>query len=229
MLKINDANDFRRTGAGLCLIVGPLLMIVGGLVASWENSETTAAWFEALAAAPGRAQLGTILLYFAFLLVAVGVFGMVHLLRRRSVVLGHVGGLLAGWGWITVTGLLVVDFYDLALAQAPDRREAIATAERAEGYAGAAVIGIPGLLAIIGIVLLAVALWRAQVVPVWVPVLVLASIVASFIAPIGVVAWALTNAPLAAALGYVGLKILGMSDKEWEHGVSPATEPSHVI
>lgn len=28
-----------------------------------------------------------------------------------------------------------------------------------------------------------------------------------------------------AALGYVGLKILGMSDEEWEHGVSPVAEP----
>lgn len=153
---------------------------------------------------------------------------MVHLLRLRAVVLGHVGGVLAGWGWITVTGLLVVDFYDLALAQSPDRQEAIATAERAEGYVGVTGIGIPGLFAIVGMVLLAVALWRAQVVPVWVPVLVLASIVAGFIFPLGALAWGLTNAPFASALGYVGLKILRMSDKEWEYGLSPTTEPPHV-
>ena len=30
---------------------------------------------------------------------------------------------------------------------------------------------------------------------------------------------------MSAALGYVGVKMLGLSDEEWEHGVSPAPEP----
>jgi hypothetical protein len=32
MLKLNDANDFRRKALGLCLVAGPLVTVVGGLV-----------------------------------------------------------------------------------------------------------------------------------------------------------------------------------------------------
>ena len=98
MLKLNDANNFRRTALGLCLIAGPLLALVGELVTPWETADTTAAYLTALAENPARAQASAVLLYFGYLLMAVGVFGMMHLLRRRAVVLGHVAGALAVWG-----------------------------------------------------------------------------------------------------------------------------------
>lgn len=228
MLKINDANNFRRTASGLCLIVGPLAAWIGGLVPRWEAEETTAAYLQALAESPGRAQVSAVLLYFGFLLTAVGIFGMIHLLRRRALVLGHIGAVLAVWGWVTLPGLLVTDFYDMSLAEYGNRQDAIAISERAGSYVGGAVIGIPVLLGMVGLVLLGVALWRAKLVPVWVPVLLLANVVQNFVAPPGAVSWAIGIAPFVVALGYVGLKILGMSDDEWEHGASPATEPVGV-
>lgn len=225
MLKINDANNFRRTAAGLCLIAGPLVAWIGGLVPQWEESETTAAYLQTLAESPGRAQVSAILLYFGFLLTAVGIFGMIHLLRRRALVLGHVGAILAVWGWVTLPGLLVTDFYDMSLAEYGNRQDAIAISERAGSYVGGAILGIPVLLGMVGLMLLGVALWRAKLVPVWVPVLLLANVVQNFVAPPGTVSWAISIAPFVVALGYIGLKILGMSDDEWERGASPVTEP----
>src|SRR3712207_1859585 len=183
MLKINDANNFRRTALGLCLIAGPLVALVGGLVTPWEESDTTAAYLASMAASPVRAQVSAVLLYFGYLLIAVGIFGMLHLLRRRAVVLGHVAGVLAIWGWVTLPGLLSVDFYDLSLGQSADRGAAIAISDRAAGFAGAAVMGFPVLVGFIGLVLLCVALWRARFAPVWVPVTLLAGFAVTFVAP----------------------------------------------
>jgi F0F1-type ATP synthase membrane subunit c/vacuolar-type H+-ATPase subunit K len=98
MLKINDPRNFRRTAAGLCLIAGPLVSLIGGLVTPWEQSETTAAYLQAMGENPARAQISAVLLYFGFLLIAVGIFGIIHLLRHRAVVLAHVAGVLAVWG-----------------------------------------------------------------------------------------------------------------------------------
>jgi hypothetical protein len=111
MLKITDANNFRRTVVGLCLIAGPLVVLIGGLPANWEENETKAAFLQVLAESPTRAQIHAILLYFGFLLIAVGIFGIIHLLRHRAVVLGHIAGVLAVWGWVTFPGLLISDFY----------------------------------------------------------------------------------------------------------------------
>ncbi len=219
MLKINDPRSFRRTAVGLCLIAGPLVTLIGGLVTPWETTETTAAYLQALGENPTRAQISAVLLYFGFLLTAVGIFGIIHLLRHRAVVLAHVAGVLAVWGWVTLPGLLISDFYDLSLAQWTNRQDAIAISERAGGYIGGAIIGIPVLLGLLGLVLLGVALWRARLAPLWVPVVLLAGTIISQFGPPGVVSWALGTGLWLASLGYVGLMILRMADDEWERGV----------
>lgn len=219
MLKINDPRNFRRTAAGLCLMAGPLVVLIGGLVAKWEENDTKAAYLQSLAESPTRAQISAVLLYFGFLLNAVGIFGIVHLLRHRAVVLGHIAAVLAVWGWVSLPGLLVSDFYDLSLAQWSNRQEAIAISDRAEGYLGSAVMGIPVLLGVIGIVLLLVALWRARFAPLWVPVVQLLGVAIGFFGPPTVVFFTTGWALSLAALGYVGLRILRMTDDEWECGV----------
>lgn len=224
-----DATRFRRTALGLCLIAGPLVAWIGGLIPQWEAEgeaeETTAAYLQTLAESPVRAQVSAILLYFGFLLTAVGILGIIHLLRHRSVVLGHIGAVLAIWGWVTLPGLLVTDFYAMSLAEYGNRQDAIAISDRAGSYVGGAILGIPVLLGMVGLVLLGLALWRAKLAPVWVPVLLLANVVQNFVAPPGTVSWAVGMAPLFVALGYVGLKIVRMSDDEWERGVSPVAGP----
>jgi hypothetical protein len=220
MLKITDANNFRRTVAGLCLIAGPLVVLIGGLVANWEENDTTAAYLQALAESPTRAQISAVLLSFGFVLVAVGVFGIIHLLRHRAVVLGHVAGVLAVWGWVTLPGLLITDFYDLSLAQWSDRQAAIAISDRAENYVGSAVMGVPVLLGMIGLLLLGVALSRARFAPVWVPAILVLGWIISFLGPPTVVFFTTGWALDLVALGYIWLKILQMSDEDWARPAS---------
>ena len=229
MLKPNDANNFRRTALGLCLIAGPLLALVGGLVTPWETADTTAAYLTALSENPARAQASAVLLYFGYLLMAVGVFGMMHLLRHRAVVLGHAAGALAIWGWVSLPGMLSVDFYDLSLAAYADRGAAVGISDRAGGYAGSAIMGVPVLLGILGLVLLVGALWRARFVPAWVPAVLFVGTAASFVGPPTAVYFTVGTAAWLASLGYVGLKMLGMSDEEWERGEDPAREKADTV
>ena len=226
MLEIKNANNFRRTALGLCLIAGPLLALVGGLFTPWETADTTAAYLTALADNPARAQASAVLLPFGYLLMAVGVFGMLHLLRRRAVVLGQVAGALAVWGWVSLPGMLSVDFYDLSLAAHADREAAIGISDRAGGYVGSAVMGVPVLLGILGLVLLVVALWRAGFVPAWVPAVLFVGTAASFVGTPGAFSFTVGASAWLASLGYVGLKMLGMSDEEWERGEAPASGKS---
>jgi hypothetical protein len=150
---------------------------------------------------------------------------MVHLVRHRAVVLGHVAGVLAVWGWVTLPGLLSVDFYHLSLARHADRAEAINISDHAEEYAGAAILGFPVLLGFLGLVLLTVALWRSGSAPAWVPAVVVAGLAVTLVAPAGALSWAVGFGAISAALGYVGLQILRMSDEAWVRGVPPKVAP----
>ena len=221
MLKINDANNFRRTAVGLCLIAGPLAALIGGLVAPWEGTDEKAAWLRVLIENPVRGQISAVLLYLGYLLVAVSIFGMIHLLRSRAVVLGHVAGALAIWGWVTMPGLLIADFYDLSLAESLGPERGATIVDRVDEYVGSAVMGVPVLLGMIGLLLLAVALWRAGAAPAWVPLVLLVGNAAGFYDAYSLAFFTIWWALWLVALGYVGLKVLRMSDEAWERGAAP--------
>ena len=73
-------------------------------------------------------------------------------------------------------------------------------------------MGIPVLLGMIGLLLLGVALWRARFAPVWVPAILVLGWIISFLGPPTVVFFTTGWALWLISLGYVGLKILQMSD-----------------
>lgn len=109
--------------------------------------------------------------------------------------------------------------YDLSLAQFDDRSAAVAISERAGEYAGSSVLGMPVLFGFVGLTLLTFALWRAGFAPLWVPVVFVAGFAMAFFGPVGVVSFTVGFALASIALGYVGMKILRMTDEEWESPV----------
>lgn len=215
MLKITDANNFRRTAVGLCLIAGPLMALIGGLIAPWEGTEETSAWLHVLAENPVRGQIGAVFLYLGYLLIAVDIFGILHLLRHRAVVLGNVAAVLAILGWITMPGLLISDFYDLSLAETLGPQQGAVVSDGAGEYVGAAVIGIPALLGMVGLLLLVAALWRAGFAPAWVPLVLLVGFAVGFYDAYSLAFFTFWWVLWLVALGYIGLKVLRMSDEDW--------------
>jgi hypothetical protein len=104
MLRINDAVNFRRTLAGLALIAAPVLFGASDVLrisipgAAGEG----AAKFAAIADNIERWHTATVLNMLGVILFLPAILGLMHLLRARSVVLGHIGGglaLLGVLGW----------------------------------------------------------------------------------------------------------------------------------
>jgi hypothetical protein len=217
MLKLSDANNFRRIVVGACMIVAPLLSLAS--VSTQPEAEGGAGGqLAAIAEHPGSSQLSILLFLFSQLAFLPAVLGIMHLLRDRGVVLGHTGGglALAGLFGHAVTGgsfLVVLQM----VGGGADRGQMIALLERMQessSFIVFALMGLGGFL--LGFIVLAVGLWRARVAPGWVTALIIVSfvlefIVSNFIDYAGVVAGAL----FAFGFGWIGLKVLTMPDAEW--------------
>jgi hypothetical protein len=212
------ATRFRRRAAGLATIAGGVLTFAGFAATPWEGTNDTALYLQALADNPLQAQVAATFLHFGFLLMVPAVLALGQLVRRRAVVLGHIGMFFGLLGTIGLPGLLVVDWYGLELAQQLPIDQAVAIEESTQEHALAALLAVPsGLGMTLGFVLLLVAAARAGKMSWWlVPVIPL-----GFLATMqptllgGLVA----GGSLMIVLVAVGLRALRATDLEWETGV----------
>jgi hypothetical protein len=228
MLKLSDANNLRRTLAGASMIVAPLLSLAS--VSTQPEAEGGAAGqLAAIAEHPGGTQLSILLFIFSQLVFLAAVLGIMHLLRDRGVVLGHIGGVLALAGLFghAVTGGSFLVVLQMVGAEA-DRGQMTALLERTQDSSSFIIFALMGLAGfLLGFIILAVGLWRARVAPGWVPALIVVSFVLEFIASnfidyAGVVAGVL----FASGLGWIGLKVLTMPDAEWDASFGPKRNAS---
>lgn len=86
----------------------------------------------------------------------------------------------------------------------------------------------PFLSFFVGWILLAIALWRARVAPLWVATMLGVAPLSEFFGP-EVVSPELMFALFLVALGYVGLKVVRLSDNDWGHGDQPAAGLPHAV
>jgi hypothetical protein len=216
VLSLSDPAHFRRTVAGTCLIAAPLAGLTGTLIG--PESETDAAdQLAAIADNQDAFVIGTIVGIVALVLLLPAVLGLLHLLRDRAVALGHLGGSLALVG---IVGLAALQGVGLVLAETvtgdAEREQMVALVERVEDNAGFVVVLLMFLVGLnLGLILLAAALWRAQVAPAWVALAVVASVIVLFLGSdkiLGAIGFAL----LAVAFGWVGRAVLAQSDDDWE-------------
>ena len=153
---------------------------------------------------------------------------MLHLLRHRSVLLGHVGGgliLLGAFFHGAIIGFALVEVPLVESGVARDRMVEFATGM----YESSAftMILFPFIGFFVGWLLLAIALWRARVAPLWVAATLGVAPLSEFLGP-EAMSPEIMFALFLIGLGYVGLEVLRLSDKEWERGAAPADEPSRV-
>lgn len=173
-------SPLRRPAAALPL-AGAVLFAAGMALTPWESENATRAYHDALAAQPGRAQAAAITLAFAYALLAAGALACAGLLAGRRDWWLRVGTVVTVLGMTILPGLLITDAYDLALAQELPRETSVRVSEAAGDLVLSAVLGVAGGLGmLLGTSLIAIALWRARVVPVATPVLVIASWVVGY-------------------------------------------------
>jgi hypothetical protein len=212
---ISNANSFRRVAAGVSLILAPLCLLLGMAV---DPSEPGVDDPLVYAHNPGAVGVSATLLHYAWILWVPGVIGLVHLVRRKGVVLANIAGAVAVLGLINFSALMISDFFDIVLYQtlSPDQAEKIL--RDAAQPAMVAAWQMPGMIgSFLGLVLVAVAYARAGKAGWWFPAGVLAGIV---IWLFGASAWNLVlglGGPviLLIVFGAVGVSLIRMSDKEW--------------
>jgi hypothetical protein len=220
-----DPDRFRRVATALSLIGAGVFTLVGMLLTPWEGTEGTGAYLQALADEPIRGSIAPVFLHYGFLLMVPGFLGTLRLLRERGVVLGHVGAILTVVGWATLSGILVIDYYDIALAENLPLQQAVEISKAIEEYPAFFFIVVPAFFgALLGPVFMAIALWRARFLPMWTPILLtLGIVVTQFGGPTLLMA-GLGSGITLAALGYIGWVVLRMTDQEWAGAATRSPE-----
>ncbi|MGI8874508.1 MAG: hypothetical protein ACR2KP_09295, partial [Egibacteraceae bacterium] len=162
--------------------------------------------------------VSTILIGLGFLMLVPAFAAMAQLTRHRGTRLGNAGWLLGTIGFGVMGGLaLVVDVYDTHLVTQLGVEQAVALGEAADDLVAVGVLGMTGALgALLGVLLTAAGLWRSREVPVWVPALLVAGIVAFIVSPAALVPMLAASSILTGGLVGVSLRILRADD--WETG-----------
>jgi hypothetical protein len=224
MLNIGNADNFRRTVAGMCLIAAPLVSLVSySLELGGVNSSDGFA--ESVAQSPNVWRAAALLGMLSAFLYVPAVMGLLHLLRARAVVLGHLACGILLIGAFGEFSLAAFDYQDIALfASDANRGQVGAISDQATDNFVYMVVLVGYLLGlIIGHFLLAGALWRAKIATPWAPALIALGQLVLLGGGIGgifqVVGWAL----LTVGLGWIGLKVLRMSDAQWGQASSVGT------
>ncbi|MFI6454794.1 hypothetical protein ACIBF6_24910 [Streptosporangium amethystogenes] len=209
-----DSADFRRIASGLLLIVAPLLQAIAVILdpGTWGDEREAVSFAEN----PALAQVQSVMYHWAYLLMAVAVFGLLHVMRRRAVVFGHIAGSLTILGYISLSGLLMTDPVEWWLGQRN-------TPEQAQRILDE-MLNLPGIVfgfqmpwlffAIFGMPVLLIGVWRAGFAHWWVPLVAGVGYLASLLVPYGPVTVPMWVAP-AVALGWLGVKMIRMSREEW--------------
>ncbi|MEO3857627.1 hypothetical protein [Acrocarpospora sp. B8E8] len=214
MFKLNDAVRFRRSVTGVLLILAPLLQLIAVLVdpGTWGDDRESVSFGDN----PALAQLQSALYHWSWILLPVALIGVLHVARKRGVVLGHIGGAMSVLGFLSLSGLLMIDPVEWYLGQHNPPEQAAKILDE--------MLNLPGVVfgfqmpwiffGPIGAGLVAIALRRAGFAPWWVVGAILLGWWAGFLAPYGPLTVPLWAAPVAA-FGYLGVKVLRMTDAEW--------------
>jgi hypothetical protein len=216
MLKLSDSRNFGRTLGGIGLIAASILFVAGTAVdPAWD--EDTADYLAEVAADDGLYLLAGILNLVGALFLIAGLISVIHLLRRRRVTLGQIGAGLVLIGAVAIASTYIVSVFEIVSTDEKfDRTQMVELFEDTEESGEAAPVFamfLGGL--ILGTILLAIGLWRQRAVAVWVPILLVVGNIVNFAGESQGLAL-VSSVILAAALIPLGLKILSVSDDDWE-------------
>jgi hypothetical protein len=118
---------------------------------------------------PAQYQIAALFLHFGFLLTGPAVFGLSAITARRAPVLGRLGLIVGVLGVTTLPGLLITDWFTLGLARSLGVDQAASVVD-SMNYPAMLVILLPAVFGwFLGMILLGFAAWRAGLVPIWVP------------------------------------------------------------
>jgi hypothetical protein len=225
MLTLSDPIRFRRGLSSTSLLLAPLVGLAAAAVAPPASSNLTAD-LALISAHHSAFVANAVLEAAAWILFIPGVLGIVHLVRQRGVVLGHLGGILAIVGMISFVAESAIAQATAVLARDAGHRALYAQAVNSMRHSPLVAFLLLALLGEIGLILLAIATRRARRAPSWVVAAVAVAVLVDFAPlpnPFGlIVSWLL----VALAFGRIGWGIRVTTDAEWQQPGDPAPTPA---
>jgi hypothetical protein len=221
MLKIWDATNFRRTVGGLCLILAPVLFAITEI--SYPVGDGSAADQLNQAAGSHDLMLADIFIGIASaILFYPAVYALLHVTRRRGVVLGHVAAILTvagiGLAHLALAGLQLM----LWAMSGPgvDRPAMVAFLDKTMQNPAALPLVLGHSAFALGLILFGIAVWRSGFGYRWagpaVAVGVLVDIVGGTVGLPDLAVSVISDAIFVTALAAIGLQTLLTPDSEWE-------------
>lgn len=220
---LSDSRSFSRKFAAFALVAAPVIWAIGTAVdPAW--SDDTAEYLTEVADNEGLYLLAGALWSLGGLLFVVGLLGLMRLVRGRRVTLGQIGVGLMIFGSIGMSSGLAFNGFEIAMATEDNREAMVTLSDNLEDSAALAIYWLGFFIGgiVLGALILAIALFRSKIVPVWAPILLIVSIVFGFVA--GDDKWlsALSFVVLVAAVVPLAQRMLANSDDAWERWVLPA-------
>ena len=223
VMPAEPGTTFRRRVAGATFLGAAAITMAGIFATPFEHGSSQKAYLESLVASPKQAMIAAILLHFGYLLFVPASFTMARLARRGARKLSAVGITFATLG-VGLSGLLVTDLYDLSIAQHAGTTGGLPISNMTDvPLAGLGFITMGMMTALgatLGLGLLAGAMRRARLAPLWPSIAIVVGL------GIGYGAHSLTRtaigfALMCTAIAFIGVKVLRMSDERFNYGSDP--------
>jgi hypothetical protein len=219
-MGFSDSHHLRKTIAGACMVLAPLLFLVAFVVS--PRLETNAGKQLSVAADHvDRFYIANLVAMVALFLVVPAVLGLMHMLRERRPEYSAYGGALTLIGVFAAMVGQGVAFVMWEMARHGADSAANASVIHAVTHDTGTVlpIYILGYVGAIGVVVLGAGLYLARVVDWWMALFFAVGVVCINVAfPAGVLALAIVGSALMlVGLGSMGLMVLRESDADWEH------------
>jgi GNAT superfamily N-acetyltransferase len=198
--RLGSRRLYQRLAAG-SLMVAPLVLLAGELLHP-PFQRDPAQQLAVAAANPDRWYLGHLLSLIGFALLVPAILGLTQLVGQQRAALADLGGTLALLGVLAASGLLSIDGFGVwQMAQpAADPAEMAALLDRILTSPGMLTLYLVSLASAVGLLVLVVGLYRAQVVPAWTAGLV----------AIGVAVWFTGEAAASKATMVTGVALLAL-------------------
>jgi hypothetical protein len=219
MTHLSDPHHFRKMVAGCCMVLAPLLLLVGTVLHP-ESESDEAAQLAVIADNLDQWFAAHLIILMSIALAVPAFLGLMHMLREREVAWGHLGGGLSVLGLLAFVGIVTMDGFVGWQAAVGDRGEMTALFERLNETAGFVIpFYVVSFAFMLGLVCLAIGLYRARAVQWWMSAFLA---VASVLFVIGMATYSEFTGVIAAAFLFVGLGSIGRvvlteSDEDWEH------------
>ncbi|MBA2505774.1 MAG: hypothetical protein H0V29_07500 [Thermoleophilaceae bacterium] len=226
MFGLSDSHHFRKTVAGVSMILAPLMALLAVVIAP-ERKENEAAMLASVAADADAFFVSQMLILGAIVVAIPAVLGLVHVLREKEVAYGHVGGGLALVGLVAIAGVTGLELVVWRMAETGGAGIVALYSDVMES-AGVVIPLFFGSLGFgVGMLVLGMGLHRAKAVA---PLHAVSIALGGLLLAVSGLVYAewvtlIGAALLFAGLGMTGRLVLAESDEDWEHTPEAAVRP----